>query len=259
MTITTKIAGEAGTPTFRVYFLNGEAVVSPFHDVPLWVNEKAAVANMLVEIPRGTNAKMEISTKELMNPIKQDVKDGKLRFVHDKYPFNYGALPQTWENPHHVHPDTGAKGDNDPLDACEIGSALGAQGEFKQVKILGVWAMIDAGETDWKILCIDTKDPVADQINTIEDVERVLPGKINEVFTFLRDYKIPDGKGPNNFAFDGKLLDKEFAIKITNETNQEWKQLVSGNTESPLAIESTLTEGVKKSVCGKETKSKLSL
>ncbi|GAM28669.1 hypothetical protein SAMD00019534_118450 [Acytostelium subglobosum LB1] len=259
MTITTKIVGEEGAGSFRVYFMNGDHVVSPFHDVPLWVNQQTAVANMLVEIPRGTNAKMEISTKELMNPIKQDVKDGKLRFVHDKYPFNYGALPQTWENPNHVHPDTGAKGDNDPLDACEIGSALGTQGQFKQVKVLGVWAMLDAGETDWKILCIDVTDPLAAQINTIEDVEKHMPGKIEEVFTFLRDYKIPDGKGPNKFAFDSKLLDKEFAVKITNETHEEWKALVTGACESPLAIESTLKEGVKKSVCGLATKTQLKL
>jgi len=73
---------------------------------------------MVVEIPRGANAKLEISRDEPLNPIKQDVKvrsntkapsatveliyyfqNGKLRYVHDKYPFNYGALPQTWENP----------------------------------------------------------------------------------------------------------------------------------------------------------------
>ena len=29
---------------------------------------------MVVEVPRWTNAKMEIATKEKMNPIKQDIK-----------------------------------------------------------------------------------------------------------------------------------------------------------------------------------------
>lgn len=37
--------------------------------------------------------------KEIMNPIKQDVKKGKLRFVancfpHHGYIWNYGAIPQ---------------------------------------------------------------------------------------------------------------------------------------------------------------------
>lgn len=55
--------------------------------------------NMFVEIPRFGNAKMEISKDEWMNPIKQDVKKGALRYVkncfpHKGYPWNYGALPQ---------------------------------------------------------------------------------------------------------------------------------------------------------------------
>ncbi len=105
---------------------------------------------MVVEIPRGTHAKLEISRPLPLNPIKQDIKNGKLRYIHDAYPFNYGAFPQTWEDPTHVTPETGAKGDLDPLDVCEVGEANGHTGQVKQVKILGVWAMVDEGETDWK-------------------------------------------------------------------------------------------------------------
>lgn len=41
----------------------------------------------------------QIATKDLLNPIKQDVKKGKLRFVanifpHKGYIWNYGAIPQ---------------------------------------------------------------------------------------------------------------------------------------------------------------------
>ena len=42
---------------------------------------------------------MQISREEFLNPIKQDVKDGELRYVKNNYPFkgyiwNYGALPR---------------------------------------------------------------------------------------------------------------------------------------------------------------------
>jgi inorganic pyrophosphatase len=47
---------------------------SPFHDLPLWVDKSKAIANMVVEIPRGQNAKLEISRTDVLNPIKQDVK-----------------------------------------------------------------------------------------------------------------------------------------------------------------------------------------
>ena len=45
------------------------------------------------------NLFLQIATKEKLNPIKQDVKKGKLRFVHNCFPhhgyiWNYGALPQ---------------------------------------------------------------------------------------------------------------------------------------------------------------------
>lgn len=35
-----------------------------------------------------------------------------------------------------------------------------------------------------------------------------MPGKLSKYFEFLRDYKIPDGKPVNQFAFDGKLLNR---------------------------------------------------
>ena len=33
------------------------------------------------------------------NPIKQDIKQGELRHYHSPIPYNYGMLPQTWEDP----------------------------------------------------------------------------------------------------------------------------------------------------------------
>ena len=66
---------------------------------------------MVVEVPRWTNAKMEVATKEKMNPIKQDIKKGALRYVANVYPqrgypWNYGCIPQTWENPKHIDENT---------------------------------------------------------------------------------------------------------------------------------------------------------
>ena len=47
-------------------------VVSPFHDIPLYANKTEGIFNMVVEIPRWTNAKLEISKDEFLNPIKQE-------------------------------------------------------------------------------------------------------------------------------------------------------------------------------------------
>lgn len=45
------------------------------------------------------------------------------------YLFNYGCLPQTWEDPAHISDETGLKGDNDPIDVLEIGTRQLKPGE----------------------------------------------------------------------------------------------------------------------------------
>ncbi len=52
--------GAANTFEHRVYIEKDGTPVSPFHDVPLYANEQQTVLNMIVEIPRWTNAKMEV-------------------------------------------------------------------------------------------------------------------------------------------------------------------------------------------------------
>ncbi|KAI8333164.1 inorganic pyrophosphatase [Chlamydoabsidia padenii] len=188
---------------------------------------------MVVEIPRWTNAKLEIATGEKLNPLKQDVKKGKLRFVRNCFPYkgyiwNYGALPQTWEDPTHVNPDTMAKGDNDPIDVCEIGEKVGYPGQVKQVKILGVMALLDEGETDWKLIAIDIKDPMADVVNDIEDVKTHFPELIRATHHWFQIYKMPDGKPANHFAFDGQCKDKAYAHSVIQETHEAWKRLIEG-------------------------------
>ena len=136
------------------------AQISPWHDVPLTNGE---YFNFISEIPKFTKAKMEMSTKSQFNPIMQDMKKGKLRDYHGPIFWNYGCLPQTWENPEVLHPALNCKGDNDPLDVVEIGSKALCCGSITQVKVLGVLAMIDDGELDWKLIAIDVNDPLSEK------------------------------------------------------------------------------------------------
>ncbi|CAO3682052.1 unnamed protein product [Rhizopus stolonifer] len=224
--------GKPFTDTYRVYLEKDGKVISPFHDIPLYVNPlEKNIVNMVVEIPRWSNAKIEISNKEKFNPLKQDCKKGKPRFVrncfpHKGYIWNYGALPQTWEDPTFLHEETGARGDNDPIDAIEIGEGVALQGEVKQVKVLGVMAMIDEGETDWKVVVIDIKDPMADKIDDIDDVKKHYPGLLNATKNWFEIYKIPDGKDKNVFAFDGECKNRAYANTIISETHEAWQKLI---------------------------------
>ncbi|KAK4172840.1 putative inorganic pyrophosphatase [Triangularia setosa] len=243
--------GRPFTKDYRAYFeRNTDGIaISPFHDIPMYHNEPQNVFNMVVEVPRWTNAKFEISRSKSMNPIMQDTLDGKPRFTKSCFPYkgyiwNYGALPQTWENPHYTNPDTDDKGDNDPIDACEIGRAIAKTGDVKQVKVLGILGLLDEGETDWKLIVIDMTDPLADKLHDIGDVEKHLPGLLDATRDWFRIYMVPDGYPPNKYALKGKFMDKKYATDVVKETNEAWKKLVNGKVEKgDISLHNTTLEG----------------
>lgn len=117
----TETVGEVDTESFRLKFKVEKDVISPWHDIPFEGDEGY---NMLVEIPKMTKAKMEVATKEEQNPIAQDIKKGKLRDYHGPIFWNYGCIPQTWEDPNEEHPELKVFGDDDPIDVVEIGSKV---------------------------------------------------------------------------------------------------------------------------------------
>ena len=57
---TTRYIGPKNTLDFRAYLEKDGQPVSPFHDIPLFANEQQTVLNMIVEIPRWSNAKLEV-------------------------------------------------------------------------------------------------------------------------------------------------------------------------------------------------------
>jgi inorganic pyrophosphatase len=225
--VATEPAGETATESFRLKFKGEGGFISPWHDIPLEGSEGSY--NMLVEIPKMTKAKMEVATKEEFNPIAQDVKKGKLRDYHGPIFWNYGCLPQTWEDPNAEHPELKVNGDDDPIDVVEIGSKALPMGTVKEVKVLGVLAMIDDGELDWKVLAVATDDPLAKEYNDIDDVPEAIKSGVREWF---RWYKTPDDKPLNGFGFDEKYLDAATAKEVIAETNEAWKKLRSGDAEA---------------------------
>jgi len=237
--------GSRNSLEYRLFIKDGSGkAVSAMHDIPMTASP--GVYNMVVEVPRWSNAKIEIDLKSGLNPLKQDVKKGKLRYVancfpHHGYIWNYGAIPQTWEDPNHTDASTNCKGDNDPIDVCEIGQNIHARGSVIQVKVLGVFAMIDEGETDWKVIAIDVNDPLAENLNDINDVDKVMPGFLKATVEWFKIYKMPDGKPANEFAFNAEPKNKEFAENIIAGTHESWKKLTSGETPADGIVLSNTT------------------
>ncbi|XP_036047205.1 inorganic pyrophosphatase 2, mitochondrial isoform X3 [Onychomys torridus] len=223
---------ERGLPhssDYRLFFKNVAGhYISPFHDIPLKVDLKK---ENIIPRKKARNDEYKIATEEPLNPIKQDEKNGKLRYIpnifpHKGYIWNYGALPQTWEDPHQKDKSTNCYGDNDPVDVCEIGSKVLSCGDVIHVKILGVLALIDEGATDWKIIAINVNDPEAEKFHDIDDVKKFKPGYLEATLNWLRLYKVPDGKPENKFAFNGEFRNKAFALEVVNSAHECWKAML---------------------------------
>lgn len=185
--------------------------------------------NMVVEVPKWTRAKLECATNEPWNPIKQDTKRGALRqYGHGDMPFNYGFLPQTWEDPEEVHPDTGARGDGDPLDVLEVGARAWPVGAVLRVKPLGVLAMLDGGETDWKLLTVAVGDASAPMLGDVGDLQLHMPGALPAAHRWLSLYKWPD---VCSFAFQGQAQNRAYALQVVAETHAAWRRLVAAGDD----------------------------
>eukprot|EP00271_Cylindrocystis_brebissonii_P007858 TRINITY_DN2173_c0_g1_i1.p1 TRINITY_DN2173_c0_g1~~TRINITY_DN2173_c0_g1_i1.p1 ORF type:complete len:297 (+),score=68.76 TRINITY_DN2173_c0_g1_i1:245-1135(+) len=229
--IARKEEGSPETLEYRIFYNDPAGKqVSPWHDIPLDAGN--GLYNFVCEIPKETSAKMEVATEEASNPIKQDTKKGKLRFYPYNINWNYGLLPQTWEDPTHANPEVeNCLGDNDPVDVVEIGEKTAVMGEVYPVKPLAVLAMIDEGELDWKVVAIRADDPKAALVNDKEDVEKVFPGTLEAIRTWFQDYKIPDGKPANKFGLNNEPAGKDYTLKVIAETHGFYQKLRKG--ESP--------------------------
>jgi inorganic pyrophosphatase len=217
---------------FKMHFWRGKNVISPWHQISCYANDDPSTEeiNFICEIPKYGKAKMECSTKLENNPIVQDIKKGKLRFYHGPIFWNYGFVPQTWENPDEMDEMTGYYGDGDPLDVVEIGSCEKELGQVSIVKPLGALAMIDDGELDWKLICICTDDPLSEELQDIEDVYKKCPGTVSGIREWFRWYKTPDDKPLNEFAFNEEAIGKKKTLEVIAHLNNQWKDLYDGET-----------------------------
>ena len=216
-----------GKASFAATFVGADGVtpISPWHDLPLVpAGATGNLVNFMCEIPRGVTAKLEVQKKLPHNPIMQDTKKGKLRYyTYGPTFFNYGMLPQTWEDPSKKG-FNGTAGDNDPLDVMEVGSVPFKVGEVRKVKVLGDLELIDQGELDHKIIVIDAADPLADRLTNAADLRTVMPGVLENLVEWLKMYKTTDGKAINALSSDEPKT-ADAAMSVITECHLSWKAL----------------------------------
>ena len=113
------------------------------YDTPTF--SKNNILQAVVEIPAGTNKKIEYNTRSMLFEI--DKKNGVDRIIDFlPYPGNYGFIPSTYSDP-----DKG--GDADALDVLVIAENM-PTGTIVEILPIGVLKLIDNQELDYKIIAI---------------------------------------------------------------------------------------------------------
>lgn len=225
--------GKRDTKDYRVFFQYQGSRISPWHDIPMLAGEEDGekFLHFVCEIPKGTTAKFEINKEAENNPIIQDTKNGELRYYKYKPEagsiVNYGAIPQTWEDPKEIHADTGVGGDNDPVDVVQLNKEPCYVGDVQIVRLLGVFALIDGDETDWKLIVVHKDSPETDDWKDVGDIPEE---KLSEIREWFRNYKTAEGKGVNRFGLDEKMMPKDYAWKVVDETHDAWKKLLKARS-----------------------------
>ena len=139
--------------------------------------------NVVIEIPKGTKGKWEVSGDD-PTKIIWEFKKGKPRTVEylDGYPGNYGTVPRT-----SMPAEFG--GDGEPLDVVVLGDVL-PRGEIVKVKILGILNLQEGDEFDGKLLAavVGSKEAKA---SSWEELNVMIPKSVDTVSSWFSNYKGP--------------------------------------------------------------------
>ncbi len=122
----------------------------------------------IIEINKGSKNKYEIDKKTGLIAL-----DRAMHSSQD-YPFDYGFVPQTlWD-------------DGDPLDVVVLTTYPLFPGVMVKVRPVAVMNMIDAGESDAKIIAVPVDDPRFADVKDLADVNK---HTIKEIKHFFETYK----------------------------------------------------------------------
>jgi len=137
----------------------------------------------IIEINKGSKNKYEIDKKTGLIAL-----DRAMHTSQD-YPFDYGFVPQTlWE-------------DGDPLDVVVLTTYPLFPGVMVKVRPVGIINMVDAGESDAKIIAVPKEDPRFDHVLDLDDINK---HTIKEIDHFFMTYKKLQHKEVTIHSIEGK-------------------------------------------------------
>eukprot|EP00826_Nyctotherus_ovalis_P063300 TRINITY_DN9272_c0_g1_i4.p1 TRINITY_DN9272_c0_g1~~TRINITY_DN9272_c0_g1_i4.p1 ORF type:complete len:261 (+),score=66.28 TRINITY_DN9272_c0_g1_i4:150-932(+) len=224
---------ETGKDIIKVYLMQNEKRISPWHDVPIW-NDGAATINIVNEIPYKLNQKYAVSKNEQYNPIcynlKKDLQNHTRRktIKREFTMFNYGMVPQTWYDSAFIDQKMNLCAEDDPLDVCELGEKELEIGEVCRARVLGAFCVLDRNKFDWKIFMLNEVEANAKKIFTAEDYERHNPHKLERIMNWFNKYKMSQFSTSNALLLDSKILSVGETLEVIRAANKTYAELISG-------------------------------
>jgi len=205
--------------------------LSLWHDVDVfvrdWLDEPTGLLRYVNEMPLGSLTKYEVQPSVPDNAIREDAKGSQRLAAFGKpVPFNYGCFPQTYRDPAKADELYNAPGDDDPLDVLDLSSTPAGVGSVVHCRPLGAVCLIDEGQADWKILAInvETQGPLA-LAQSVDDVERLAPGRIQECLRWIDDFKSSNGKDTAKLHWE--IHGQDLAQSLIKGDHASWKDLVA--------------------------------
>lgn len=136
--------------------------------------------NAVIEIPAGTNHKIEFNKKSLRFEVdKRDNKERVINFL--PYPGNYGYVPSTLS-------DTNEGGDGDAIDVLVLSESV-PTGTILEVVPVGVLKLIDNEEKDYKIIAVPANlEQRTLNVTNFEELETKYPNAMKIIETWFLNY-----------------------------------------------------------------------
>jgi inorganic pyrophosphatase len=136
--------------------------------VSLYLYQTGGVPPLTIEISKGGKQKYELD--KATGLLRLD----RILYTSTHYPANYGFIPKT------------LAGDGDPLDVLVLCTEPLHPLTLVDCYPIGMITMIDAEETDEKIIAIPFQDP---QMNIYKNIQDIPPHIFNEIVHFFSVYK----------------------------------------------------------------------
>ncbi len=174
-----------------------------WHDIPIGDNVPEEI-NCIVEIPKGSHNKYEIDKETGMIALD------RANYNSAAYPFDYAFVPQTlWE-------------DGDALDVIVISTWPLDVGVMVAVRPVAIIDMIDAGESDAKIIAVPVGDRRFEHIHDLADLNK---HSVKEYTHFFETYKLLKGDDPSKYpVVIESVRDKAAAIEAIKKSQALYKE-----------------------------------